>query len=101
MGDGREESKEGPFRELWPRQHRAHCGQIAPFCNQRLKSKFSSERLVSASFKTRCRPNQTRLRAVASPANGQHAALPAGLPADLLCRFMVLLGETEGTAEAP
>lgn len=73
MGDEREESDEGPFRELWPRQHRAGCGQIAPFCNQRLKSKFSSERLAPASFKTWCRPNQTHLRAMASPANGQHA----------------------------
>ena len=91
-----ERSKEGPFRELWPCQPRARWGQIAPFCNQRLKSKFSSERLVPASFKTWCRPNQTHLRSMASPANGQRAAPAGRAPSRSSVQFYGALGGDRG-----
>lgn len=71
----------------WPCQNRARCGHIFPLCNQRLKSKFSSEMLVPASFKTLRRPNKTHLRATSGPPTAS-VPPPAELPSSPSVQFL-------------
>lgn len=94
MGAWREQRSEAVPRS-WPCQNRARCGHIFPLCNQRLKSKFSSEMLVPASFKTPRRPNKTHLRATSGPPTAS-VPPPAELPSSPSVQFLRYLWREGG-----